>query len=111
MAFLTSLATASAVLLSLTPNATPLSATVQSSLDQSRPSKPTEVVPAQLPTPVAPTLAQQTPEPECLPSQFLSPFSDVYPTDWAYAAVVQLAAAPSQCFELPSNLEGSRPQR
>ncbi|MBD0267123.1 MAG: hypothetical protein ICV77_02400 [Cyanobacteria bacterium Co-bin8] len=35
---------------------------------------------------------------ECPPGQFLSPFSDVRPTDWAYSAVVALAGVPLECF-------------
>ncbi len=37
--------------------------------------------------------------PQCGPGQFVSPFSDVRPTDWAYEAVVRLAAGPLECFD------------
>jgi hypothetical protein len=39
----------------------------------------------------------------CPPGQFASAFSDVYPTDWAYQAVNNLASVPVQCFDLPAS--------
>lgn len=70
-------------------------------------------------TPGTQTPGTQTPEirrPEsqsldCPPGQFASPFSDVYPTHWAYQAVLQLSAPPLQCFDWPQEppLSGSRP--
>lgn len=38
----------------------------------------------------------------CPAGQFASAFSDVYPTDWAYQAVNNLASTPQQCFNLPN---------
>ena len=38
----------------------------------------------------------------CPAGQFASAFSDVYPTDWAYQAVNNLAGGPTQCFDLPN---------
>ncbi len=38
----------------------------------------------------------------CPAGQFASAFSDVYPTDWAYQAVNNLASTPTQCFDLPN---------
>ncbi len=38
----------------------------------------------------------------CPAGQFASAFSDVYPTDWAYQAVNNLAGRPAQCFDLPN---------
>ena len=37
----------------------------------------------------------------CAPGQFPSAFSDVFPTDWAYQAVIRLSSQPVECFELP----------
>lgn len=59
-----------------------------------------------VPAPAAPAVSpsQITQEPlVCPPGQFASPFSDVYPSDWAYQAVAQLAGVPMQCFDLPSS--------
>lgn len=66
-------------------------------------SPPTNTV---VPNQVAPAASpsQITQEPlVCPPGQFASPFSDVYPSDWAYQAVAQLAGVPLQCFDLPSS--------
>lgn len=38
----------------------------------------------------------------CPAGQFASAFSDVYPTDWAYQAVNNLAGRPMQCFDWPN---------
>ncbi|MGP1387591.1 MAG: hypothetical protein ACTS2F_28885 [Thainema sp.] len=45
----------------------------------------------------------------CPPGQFASAFSDVYPTDWAYQAVNNLASTPQQCFDLPNQASGDFP--
>lgn len=45
----------------------------------------------------------------CPPGQFASAFSDVYPTDWAYQAVNNLASTPTQCFDLPNQESGDFP--
>lgn len=50
-------------------------------------------------------LAEPTVNPNqvtCPVGQFASAFSDVYPTDWAYQAVNNLASTPQQCFNLSS---------
>ena len=60
--------------------------------DPSNESAPTQAAPAQSETPIAQGSLQ------CPPGQFLSPFSDVRPTDWAYSAVVALAGVPLECF-------------
>ncbi|HEY9877804.1 MAG TPA: hypothetical protein V6D29_05075 [Leptolyngbyaceae cyanobacterium] len=108
MAFLTPFVTASAVLLSLTPSPTPSNAAVQSAVQSNNQAPQREAV-----RPTAeqtePALAQEAPQ--CRPGQFLSPFSDVYPTDWAYSAVVQISSASLQCFDLPSAGERGRAQR
>lgn len=58
---------------------------------------------------VTPNTTSQRTEPTVNPSQvtcpagqFASAFSDVYPTDWAYQAVNNLAGTPQQCFDLPN---------
>ncbi|HEY9881282.1 MAG TPA: hypothetical protein V6D29_22695 [Leptolyngbyaceae cyanobacterium] len=102
---LTSLATASAVLLSLTPNTALPNTAAQQSSNQTPVAEPTQPATEQR----EPAVAQGTPQ--CLPNQFLSPFSDVYPTDWAYEAVSQIASAPLQCFDLPLNLQRNRPSQ
>jgi len=38
---------------------------------------------------------------ECPPGQFPSAFADVYPFEWAYQAVNNLASPMMQCFDLP----------
>ena len=63
--------------------------------------------PEQRPAPVeAPTESEtetgQTPL-VCPDGQFPSTFSDVYPTDWAYQAVIRLSSRPLECFNLPDN--------
>ena len=67
--------------------------------------------PEQRPAPVeAPAGSELESEPEfeqtplvCPAGQFPSTFSDVYPTDWAYQAVVRLSSRPLECFDLPVN--------
>ncbi|MEO0408570.1 MAG: hypothetical protein AAF289_14580 [Cyanobacteria bacterium P01_A01_bin.135] len=55
------------------------------------------------PEPAAPGRSQQTQFPDCPPGQFASAFSDVLPTHWAYQAVLNLAATPIRCFDLPAD--------
>ena len=54
----------------------------------------------------------ETPQPEanpdqpsltCPPGQFPSAFSDVFPTDWAYQAVIRLSSQPIECFSFPTD--------
>ena len=40
---------------------------------------------------------------ECPPGQFPSAFSDVYPWDWAYEALNNLASPSMTCFDLPED--------
>jgi hypothetical protein len=42
----------------------------------------------------------------CPPGQFPSAFSDVYPWEWAYQAINNLASPSMECFDLPAD----RPQ-
>lgn len=37
----------------------------------------------------------------CGPGQFPSAFSDVFPTHWAYQAVIRLSSQPIECFDFP----------
>ncbi|WP_204139454.1 hypothetical protein [Halomicronema sp. CCY15110] len=39
----------------------------------------------------------------CPPGQFPSAFSDVYPWEWAYQAINNLASPSMECFDLPEN--------
>ena len=43
----------------------------------------------------------------CAPGQFPSAFSDVFPTDWAYQAVIRLSSHPVECFDYPTENFGS----
>ncbi|EDX86167.1 hypothetical protein S7335_3870 [Synechococcus sp. PCC 7335] len=38
----------------------------------------------------------------CAPGQFPSAFADVFPTDWAYQAVIRLSSWPVECFDFPT---------
>lgn len=40
---------------------------------------------------------------ECPPGQFPSAFADVYPWEWAYQAVNNLASPSMTCFDLPAD--------
>ncbi|MBD0336481.1 MAG: hypothetical protein ICV62_13410 [Cyanobacteria bacterium Co-bin13] len=91
MVSLIPLAAASAILVSLAPGTS-----IESSSNQTPSPQPAQTTLEQ-----AEQTLTQAPA-QCPPGQFLSPFSDVYPTDWAYGAVVQLAGVPSQCFDLPA---------
>ncbi|MGB7248903.1 MAG: hypothetical protein WBC73_08185 [Phormidesmis sp.] len=53
-----------------------------------------------LSSPSESTISQQA---ACGPDQFVSAFSDVYPTDWAYQAVNRLASRPAACFDSPAD--------
>lgn len=44
----------------------------------------------------------------CGPDQFPSAFSDVFPTDWAYQAVIRLSSQPIECFNFPAEVSLSR---
>ena len=81
----------------------------------------TETSPTDLPTSeVAPEPLITTPDVEtdaapevaegeplvCPPGQFPSAFSDVYPWEWAYQAINNLASPSMECFDLPED----RPQ-
>lgn len=62
--------------------------------------------PDQRPAPVEVPAETSQPETEqtplvCPSGQFPSTFSDVYPTDWAYQAVIRLSSRPLECFDLP----------
>jgi hypothetical protein len=59
---------------------------------------------------VAPYPPISHPVATCPPGEFASAFSDVYPTDWAYQAVSQLASTPTQCFDLPNKESGEFPR-
>ncbi|MGB7086036.1 MAG: hypothetical protein WBD47_10815 [Phormidesmis sp.] len=59
----------------------------------------TETLPS-LSSPSESTISQQV---TCGPDQFVSAFSDVYPTDWAYQSVNRLASRPAACFDLPAD--------
>ena len=39
----------------------------------------------------------------CPPGQFPSAFADVYPWEWAYEAVNDLASPSMECFDLPED--------
>ena len=39
----------------------------------------------------------------CPPGQFPSAFADVYPWEWAYQAINNLASPSMACFDLPEN--------
>ena len=77
--------------------------------------------PADLPmSEVSPEAATTTPDAEtdvtpevaegeplvCPPGQFPSAFADVYPWEWAYQAINNLASPSMECFDLPED----RPQ-
>ncbi|NEQ42176.1 MAG: hypothetical protein F6K00_00875 [Leptolyngbya sp. SIOISBB] len=41
---------------------------------------------------------------ECPPGQFPSAFADVYPWEWAYEAINNLASPSMECFDLPEEV-------
>ncbi|MGF1512558.1 MAG: hypothetical protein ACFB5Z_02515 [Elainellaceae cyanobacterium] len=86
----------------------PIDTPTQEVSPQAEPAAPLPVRPAQDgPTKDRPTQNETGREPAtaqlptCPPGQFPSAFRDVLPTHWAYQAVLNLAAGPARCFDLP----------
>ena len=63
---------------------------------------PTEELPeAELPASDSEFEVAESEPLECPPGQFPSAFADVYPWEWAYEAINNLASPSMECFDLP----------